>query len=224
MADEPAIVRQVLRCRKCHGRFTTHTHHPAGGAPNLEAPYGKVASSRMTSELGRFSSGPALIASFDDDDDLPPMVAGPNDSNYEITVALESELDDSQFEIPAIAETAHAPHASRPALARLLSGLEPFPRDSRYYDRIDSWIRVGFFGVPVLCGPSLLLIGFFILRSFLVGQVIHSSTTALILGFVGTTAIVLIMITLTALNLILLDLAKNTSQLPSAAPGARVSE
>ena len=78
MADEPAIVRQVLRCRKCQGRFTTHTHHPAGGAPNLEAPFGKVGSSRMVSERGRFSSGPALIASFDDDD-LPPMVADPND-------------------------------------------------------------------------------------------------------------------------------------------------
>ncbi len=223
MADEPAIVRQVLRCRKCQGRFTTHTHHPAGGAPNLEAPFGKVASSRMVSERGRFSSGPALIASLDDDD-LPPMVAGPNDSNYEITVALEGELDDSQFELPAIAETAPAPPASRPALASLLAGLEPFPRDSRYYDRIDSWIRVGFFGVLVLCAPSLLLIGFFILRAFLVGQYIHSTTTALILGFVGTIAIVLIMITLTALNLILLDLAKNTRPIAVSSAGARVSE
>jgi len=167
----------------------------------------------MAGELARFPSGAAFLASLDDEDDLPPTMTDLGDSNYEVTVSLQCELDDSQFELPAIKETDPSPPENRSALALLPSGAEPLPPDPQFYNLIDSWSRICFLGVLGLGALSLVVIGVLLVRAVLGGQDINSSTTALILGFVGTIAFLLISFTTTALNLLLVDLARNTRRL-----------
>jgi hypothetical protein len=169
----------------------------------------------MTNELALSRSGAALIAGLDDEDDLPPTLTDLDDSNYEMTVSLDGELDDSQFELPAIKETdpSLSPPDDRPAPALVVSGSEPLPPDPRYYNLIDSWSRIGFWGVLALGAIALVVIGVFLVRAFLGAPNLNTSTTVLILGFVGTIAFLLISFMTTALNLLLVDLARNTRRL-----------
>jgi hypothetical protein len=204
---------QILRCRKCQGRFTAHTLQPVGVVPNLERPFGTVPSSEMAGALDRYSSSAALLASLDDEDDLPPTLADLGDSNYELTVSLVGELDDSQFELPTIRETDPSPPANRSAPALVLAGSEPFPPDPEFYALIDSWSRICFLAVLGSVALSLLVIGVLLVRAFLGGSNIHSSTTALIFGFVGTIAFLLVSFMMTVLSLLLVDLARNTRRL-----------
>jgi hypothetical protein len=169
----------------------------------------------------------ALLATLDDDDDFPSTLTDLGDSNYEMTVSLEDELDDSQFELRTIKEPhpspsptlslspslSPSPPANGSAPALVPGESEPLPPDPRYYDLIDSGSRICFGVVLGLGALALLMIGVFLVRAFLGRPDLSSSITALILGFVGTIAFLLISFMTTALNLLLVDLARNTRRL-----------
>jgi zinc-ribbon domain len=208
LPDKLAAQRQILRCRKCRGRFRSEAQLGAPVVPHLEP-------SEMTGELAQFPATAALLASLDDENDLPATLTDLGDSNYELTVSLEGELDDSQFELPTIKEPHPSPSEDPPAPALVLAGPEPepLPPDPQYYNLIDSWSRICFWGVLGLGGLALVVIGVFLVRAFLGRPNLNSSITALILGFVGTIAFLLISCMTVALNLLLVDLARNTRRL-----------
>jgi hypothetical protein len=181
--------------------------------PDLEPRFGTVPSSQMADELARFKIRAAFVASLDEDNDPPSTEADIGDSNYEVTVLLDDDLDDSQFELPAITQTNPSRSETWSVPASVASATEPFPPDPRYYDLIDSWSRICFLGALGLGALSLVVIGVVLARILLGGQAIDPSTTILILGFVGTIAFLLISFTMTALNLLLVDLARNTRRL-----------
>jgi hypothetical protein len=196
LPEELAALGRVLRCRKCSGRFTTHTQGPAG----------TIALSQPAD----------VLASLDDDDDddddgLPPISSGRDDSNFDVSFALQGELDDSQFELPAVAENNNHPPPT--ALAPVLAESKPLPADPRYYDFIDSWSRKGFWLVVVAVAVAVMVIGGFLARALLIGQSIEEYTTALIVGFVAALTLLLVTFAATALNLLLVDLARNTRRL-----------
>jgi hypothetical protein len=212
--------RQFLRCRKCRGRFRSEAQFPADVAPNLEPPFGTHPSSQLADDLRRFQSGAALLASLDDNDlDPPSTLTDLDDSNYELTVSLEGELDDSQFELPAVTVTdppqseSRSPHAHAPART------EPLSEEPQYYNRIDKLIHICFWGILGLGAVSLVVIGVFLARALLGTQTINSTTTTLIMALVGTIAFLLISFTTTALSVLVLDLARNIRRLRIHADG-----
>ena len=154
-----------------------------------------------------------MLASLDDENDLAATLTDLGDSNYELTVSLEGELDDSQFELPTIKESHPSSSEGPAAPALVLAGPEPLPPDPRYYNLIDSWSRFGFWGVLGLGTLALVVIVGLLVRACLGGPDLNSSITALVLGFVGTIAFLLISLMTTALNLLLVDLARNTRRL-----------
>jgi hypothetical protein len=221
LPDGLSSPRQFLRCRKCGGRFTAPAPFPAEVAPSLEAPpHGTLASAQLDDELARFGSAAAFLAGLDNNDlDPPSTLTDLGDSNYELTVSLEGELDDSQFEIPAVTVTDPPQSESRSSHAHALTGMEPLSAEPQFYKRIDKWTRICFFGVLGLGALSLVVIGVFLGRALLGTQNINSSTTTLIVAFVGTIAVLLISFTTTALNVLLVDLARNVRRLRIHADG-----
>lgn len=179
-------------------------------APNFEpAPFGTRPSAQPADGLSRFESGAAFLAGLDNDDDPPSTLTDLDNSNYELTVSLEGELDDSQFEISAVTVTDPSLSASRPPLAHRPSDTEPRPPDPPFYDLIDKWSRICFLVVLGLGAVSLVVIGVFLGRALFGSQNVNTSTTTLIVAFLGTIAVVVVSFTTTTLNVLLVDLLRN---------------
>jgi hypothetical protein len=210
LPDQLASSMQTLRCRKCGGRFATRAQFPVDVAPNFEpAPFGTLPSAQLADGLSRFESSAEFLADLHNDDDPPSTLTDLDDSNYELTVSLEGELDDSQFELPTVTVTDPNLSESRAPQAHSPSDTEPLPPEPPFYSLIDKWSRICFLVVLGLGALSLVVIAVFLGRALVGSQNINSSTTTLIVAFLGTIALVVISFTATALNVLLVDLLRN---------------
>ena len=138
------------------------------------------------------------------DQDPAPDSAGPGDSHYEMSAVFEDD-DDSNFELPAFDPGAASLDEANPSSTFERASSEvllPFPW---YYNFIDSWSRFHFFVALGFGTSSLAMLGFFLVRSLVVGQIIDSSITTLIVGCVLTIAFVLLSVSATALIVLLVD-------------------
>jgi hypothetical protein len=216
-----ASQRQFLRCRKCQGRFTTLAHNPTSQGTDDGDSFGSISTARIEGELARFPLEPSFLASFDDDelddDDLPSTLTDPADSNYEITAALEDELDDSQFELPAVIVGDRSTAESPIAAAFDPTGAESPPAEPQYYVLIDRWTRIVLFGTLSMGVPTLLVVAVLLLKAVLDGPIAGAPTSTLVLLFAATLAFVLFTSATSALNVLLIDLARNTRQLRTQA-------
>ena len=78
-----------------------------------------------------------------------------------------------------------------------------------YFKVIESWGRVHLYVVMGFAASSLSVLGFLLMRALVVGQILSSSTAALLVGLVGTIAFLLLSLSATALIMLLIDLARN---------------
>jgi len=126
---------------------------------------------------------------------------------------FDDENGDSNVELPAFtantasADLAHPSGTFEPASADVLPAIP-------WYDSfIDFWSRFHFFVALGFGTSSLAVLGFFLVRALVGGQVINASITALILGCVGTVAFLMLSVSATALILLLVDLGRNVRRL-----------
>jgi len=92
-------------------------------------------------------------------------------------------------------------------------GSEVLPATPWYDKFIDSWSRYHFFVALGFGTSSLAVLGFFLVRALVGGQIINASITALIVGCVGTVAFLLLSVSATASILLLVDLGRNVRRL-----------
>jgi hypothetical protein len=214
LPDQLSSSMQSLRCRKCGGRFATRAQFPVDVAPNFEpAPFGTLPTAQLADGLSRFESNAEFVADPHNDDDPPSTLTDLDDSNYELTVSLEGELDDSHFELPTVTVTDRTASDSPSANVHHPSDTEPLPPEPQYYNLIDEWSRICCLGVLGLGSLSLVVTGIYLVRALLEAQSITSSTIILIVAFVGTVVFVFITVTTTALNVLLVDMARNIRRL-----------
>jgi hypothetical protein len=165
----------------------------------------------------------------DDDSGFGPGRSG--ESQYEMTAVLGGDPDDSQTELPAFTSDLDSSDSSVPTrrfeapTAARFETLTPEPALPMpwVYNVIDSWGRLHFFLALGFAAASLLVLGFLLVWSLIVGQILSSSIAALIVGCVGTIAFLLLSISATALIFLLIDLARNVHRLiHQAGPTVRV--
>jgi len=126
---------------------------------------------------------------------------------------FENEDGDSNVELPAFTantasdDEAHPSGTFEPASSVVLPAIP-------WYDQfIESWSRYHFFVALGFGTSSLGVLGFFLVRALVSGQIINASITALIVGCVGTVAFLLLSVSATALILVLVDLGRNVRRL-----------
>jgi len=148
-----------------------------------------------------------------DDDDPSPDSPGPGDSHYEMSAVFEDVNGDSNFELRAFTRGAASVDEAHPSLTFEPASSEvllPFPW---HYNFIDSWSRFHFFVALGFGTSSLAMLGFFLVRALVGGQIINSSITTLMVGCIVTVAFVLLSVSATALIVLLVDLGRNLRRL-----------
>jgi len=149
----------------------------------------------------------------DGDEDSGATAPPSGDSHYEISAVLDDGYDDSDDEIPVLTAGSSAENAGLVASNFESGSTEIFLPSPWYYKFIDSWGRFQFFTAIGFAAASLSVLGFLLARTIVGGQILSSSTTALILGCVGTIAFLLLSLSATALIVLLVDLARNVRRL-----------
>ncbi len=126
---------------------------------------------------------------------------------------LGGDPDDSQTELPAF--TSDMPPSGETEAVRPFetpSGLVDVPVPW-FFNFIDSWGRLHFFVALGFAASSLSVLGYFLVRALVSGEILSSSIAALIVGCVGTIAFLLLSLSATALIFLLIDLARNVRHL-----------
>jgi hypothetical protein len=210
--DHLGSIARVLRCRRCGTRFATDPRDAKEGLVLAPPLFEASPITQSVGSLARFSAGPRL-AKADEPDDSSPQVVDPDDSQYELPVSTDIDIEDSQVELPAFTPERSSPDDKWPLIGddqpiMVLSLSSPW-----HYRFVDSWGR---YHIAVAIGFgafSLAVLGYFLAREIFGGQTIGVSVILLIVGCVGLVAFLLLCLTVTALNLLLADLAKNVRRL-----------
>ncbi len=210
----PIILDQLrnLRCRRCGRRFSTI---PRAAKEELALAPPLFEASAAAQSFGSFARFSAITrtSQVDDPDDASLQAVKPDDSQYELPIVTDVDLEDSQVEIPVFAPTRSSADDQSPVIdddrpSIVLSLSTPWP-----YRFVNTWGRYHFAVAIGFCTFSLVVLGFFLAREVLGGQTIGVSVTLLIVGCVGMIAFLLLSLTVTALNVLLADLAKNVRRL-----------
>ncbi len=224
--DHLGQIAQTARCRRCNATFPMHPRAANGRTIGTRRSYDAAFSAPAALPLA-----PAHVDDFfsgtDDDADRDERGPSSGDSHYEFSAILDDGSDGSDDEMPAFDPRADHPAANRPDLRFESGSTEILLPNAWYYQFIDSWGRFQFFTALGFAAASLSVLGYLLARAIVSGEILSSSTTALILGCVGTIAFLLLSLSATALIVLLVDLAKNVRQLiqqteqSSATPGDR---
>jgi hypothetical protein len=200
-------IARMVRCRRCRARISIVPSAAKEGRSLAQPLFEASPTAETVSSLARFSSE-TRTANVDEQEDWSPRPVGPDDSQYELPVSTDVDIEDSQVELPAFTLEASSPNDRSFGAGDDPPSVELMVSSSWYYTFIDSWGRYHL-GVAIGFGAlSLVLLGFFLAREILGGQTIGASITLLIVGCVGMVAFMLLSVTVTALNRQLAELAK----------------
>jgi hypothetical protein len=197
-----------LRCRQCDTRFSLIPPPAKEGlalAPRLleASPIAQSGGS-----FPRFSAETRSLGGAQPDDSLP-RVMDSDDSQYELRVSMDIDIEDSQVELPAFAPEQMLPDENWRAAVDDPTSVELTFTSPWHYRFVNSWGRYHF-GVAIGFGAiSLAVLGYFLASEIFGGQSIGASVPLLILGCVGTVVFLLLSVTVTALNRQLADLAQH---------------